>query len=195
MDAKVILEDSVASILDTIGLFKGCFVESEVVQLEVPGGEVRVLGSAFGGLELPYTEEDFNRVWVGAQFMRGLRLGLVDFRLALRLPQETAFLAYRGLEGLRVEIANLEGISNEATSWDRFREIAEITREEIDSIKKAADDRRHGKAVLVTSAQRQEALTLLQRALITLSLWCAENVPEVRKLLQDGSASTAEAGA
>lgn len=187
MDAKVILEDVVRTAADTIGLFGGCVVDIEVVQLEVPDGSVRVLDSSFGGLELEHTADDFKRVLLGAQLVRGIRLGLVDFRLAIRVPHDTLFLAYRGLDGVRADLAEREGVLSEKKSWERMREVVGIDRASIDAIKPGADLRRHGSAVAVTHEEREVALGLLQRGLVGYTTWCAGNVPALRDVLATGS--------
>jgi hypothetical protein len=193
-DARVYLEEVVRGVLDTIGLFHGCAVDCEVVQLETPDGEVFVLDSAFGGLNHDHTVQDFRAMSLASQFVRGLRLGLADFRVAIRVPQDTAFLAYRALDGIRADVAEREGIMSDAVSWDRMRAITGLSRPAIDAIKTIADARRHGVVVSVTNEQRAESLRLLQSALIAYCDWCVANLDALARVLDDGSAQPSDLG-
>ena len=182
-DVKVNLEDIVRTVLDAIGLYSGSAVECEVVQMELPDGEVIVLNSSFDGLEIDYEQEAFRSTWMAAQLVRGLRLGLADFRLAIRTPHDTLFLVYRALDGIRADIADMESIGDGKASWERMREITSLSRNEIDDIKAKADLRRHGRSAPLTNEERRGALSLLQTALVRYRDWCTENLDEVRRFV------------
>lgn len=188
MDAKVDLENVVRIVLDTIGLFHGSAVDCEVIHLETPDGDVLVLDSAFGGLDVDHTDEEFNAVATTAQFVRGLRLGLADFRLAIRVPHDTAFLAYRGLDGIRADIAAREGITSEGAAWERTRAVTSLDKKDLFELKSLADPRRHGGEARMTHADREVALHLLQRGLIEYAKWCGTNIPTIHTLLTSGTA-------
>lgn len=184
MDAKVALETFVRTRLDTLGLLHGAAVDCEVVQLELPSGEVLVLSTAFGGLEVAAADEWFPKLSLAAELVAGVRLGLADFRQAIRAPADTALFAYRGIEGIRADVAAREGIDAEVRSWERMREITGLDRvTDIDPIKAHADMRRHGNDAIITSEQRAHALRVLQRGLLAYAEWCADEMPEVRDAL------------
>lgn len=195
MDAKVALEDFVRTRLDTLGLLHGAAVDCEVVQLELPTGEVVVLSTAFDGLEVETAEEWFPRLSLIAEFVPGVRLGLADFRQAIRAPADTALFAYRGIDGIRADLAAREGVQAEARSWERMRSVTGLDRAtDIDPIKDHADLRRHGIDAGISAEERAHALAVLQRALLSYANWCAEELPAVREALAGVQAGQEPAG-
>lgn len=185
MDAKVALETFVRTRLDTLGLLDGAAVDCEVVQLELPTGEVVVLDTAFPGLQVDDDDRDFARLTVVAELVAGVRLGLADFRQGIRAPVDTALFAYRGLDGIRADIAAREGLTSDSHSWSRMREITGMDRTaDIEPVKNLADVRRHGNDQSITSEQRRHALGVLQRALLAYAEWCAQELPHVRDALR-----------
>lgn len=180
MDAKVQLEALVRARLDSIGLLHGAAIDCEVIQLELPDGAIEVLDTSFPGLQREDPDAQVRSLSITAELVTGIRLGLADLRQAIRTPLDTALFAYRGLDGLRADVAQREDIKDEAKSWARIREITGVERSQIDATKALADARRHGVAVDITHDQRAEALQLLQAAILAYAEWCQREVPEVR---------------
>lgn len=164
------LEGFLRGVLDSLGLILGEAIDCDVVQVQGLDGTVRTLDQSFPGLTLngrTLQDTGFSQL---CHVVRGLRLGLADFRLAIQSPEDTLFLCYRGIEGIRADLAEAENLDRDR-SWERAREVTGLTRAEIDAIKPVADARRHGSAMPVTQAQRAEALRLLQRALLEYAAW------------------------
>ena len=184
MDAKVRLETFVRTRLDAIGLVSGAAVDCEIVQLELPDGETLVLDTSFSGLEIEESKLLFRQLSLVAELVSGVRLGMADFRQAIRSPIDTALFCYRGLDGIRADVALNEELS-EAASWERMREITGLDLEtDIGPIKDLADLRRHGHDASISSEQRARSLEVLQRALVAYTRWCATEVEPVRRALE-----------
>jgi hypothetical protein len=194
MDAKVALETFVRTRLDTLGLLDGSAVDCEVVQLELPTGEVVVLDTGFDGLRVEDGDRDFAQLTLVAELVAGVRLGLADFRQGIRAPVDTALFAYRGLDGIRADIGAREALTSDSRSWSRMREITGLDRtSDIEPVKDLADVRRHGGDQSITSEQRRHALTVLQRALLRYAEWCAQELPGVREALRRNAEHAEEA--
>lgn len=164
------LEGFLRGVLDSLGLILGEAIDCDVVQVQGLDGTVRTLDRSFPGLSLnghSLQDTGFSQL---CHVVRGLRLGLADFRLAIQSPDDTLFLCYRGIEGIRADFAEAENL-NRDRAWERTREVTGLTRAEINAIKPVADARRHGSAMTVTHDQRAEALRLLQRGLLGYAAW------------------------
>lgn len=175
-DARNHLRGFVRVMLDVIGLLNGAAVDCDVVQFEGPGGVVTTLDSTFEGLAVEYDDEQFQRIAKAGHSVRGLRLGMADFRLAVAVPEDTLFLCYRGVDGIRADLMEAESITSDATAWERAREVTGLTLDEIIAIKPQADARRHGGFRTASHEEREAALRLLQRALLRYAEW-SDQIP------------------
>lgn len=188
LDARSFVDEHVRTVAETVGLLAGAAIDIQVTQIEEDGHSPVVLNSAFDGLD-EHDMVDFRTVAMAAVFRPGIQMALTDFRLAIRVGHDTAFLCYRAIDGLRADLAEHEQITNEGKSWERLRSICGVERTVIDGVKAAADPRRHGRVLPLTHEQRQAALSLLRQMTVRYAAWCATEVEELRTALT-GTAPT-----
>ncbi|WP_312217269.1 hypothetical protein [Pantoea vagans] len=92
----------------------------------------------------------------GVLFNRALN-GLMN---ALRSADDAVFFCYRAIESLRNHNSVLYSITNKKDlhHWESFKSNSGCTRQEIDEVKRYADDLRHGKPVAITADEVKHIL-------------------------------------
>jgi len=85
---------------------------------------------------------------------------LADLREAIRVPGDTGFFCYRGIESLRQFFIHQEVAKDDKTSWEMLRTELNVDRSDLDEIKVFADPLRHGDFVAISDAERAKVFRL-----------------------------------
>ncbi len=83
-----------------------------------------------------------------------------DLMNALRSADDAAFFCYRAIESLRNHNSLMKSVNSKKDihQWESFKATSGCTREEIDEVKKFADDLRHGTPVAITADEVKNVL-------------------------------------
>jgi hypothetical protein len=85
---------------------------------------------------------------------------LANLREAIRVPIDTGFFCYRGVEALRQFFLRERDARDDDASWEALRTELSVDRSDIDFIKRFADSIRHGASGAITDAERAQVFVL-----------------------------------
>jgi hypothetical protein len=90
-----------------------------------------------------------------------IRRSLSDLASAMRHPLDTAFYCYRAVEALRLHCSQTCGLENakKNAQWSKFREVSEVTLDELMFITRSAEGVRHGAVESITDEKRADLFT------------------------------------
>lgn len=167
MTLRNIVYQMIQTKISAIGFYTGHYYDVKIDRIYnnelsvnyVYGIENTDISSLWGGIDLQVLFNDFIFKTSGHSGVF-LNRGLNDLMNALKNIDDAAFFCYRAIESLKNHHSFSQQLleKNESTQWNAFREKAQCAREEIDSVKKHADDLRHGKPVILTAEEVKKVL-------------------------------------
>jgi len=155
--------DSIRTIVDIVGYMFGCGYEVEIRQVIEP---VTGISSVFG-VNVPVLDQYGEKHGVRLQAFfalladergRYLQRALGDLRDAIGSARDTAFFCYRAIESLRQFYVVVRGAKDKAESWELLRTELNVSKSDIDEIKRLADPVRHGENIFISDSERANAL-------------------------------------
>lgn len=162
---KNTVEDVIRVALDALGYTLACGYDLEIIQMidsvENPpvvfGVGVPAIenSAARGGVKFENIVSIF-----GDRKGQYLQRCLADLREAIRVPKDTGFFCYRGIESLRQFFLQEMKAKDDKASWELLRSELAVGREEIETIKGFADPIRHGGSGGISDSERANVFTL-----------------------------------
>ena len=162
---KNIVEDAIRAVLDVLGYTLGCGYDLEIIQM------IDSLGSppVVFGVGIPAINESASRA--GIEFAniislfsdaRGqyLQRCLADLREAIRVPKDTGFFCFRGIESLRQFFLGEGRAKDDKASWELLRTELSVDRQDIELIQQFADPLRHGAGGWISAEERADVFTM-----------------------------------
>jgi hypothetical protein len=153
------VEDLIRTAIDALGYTNGCGYDIEIIEIiDSLGNSPTVFGVGIPAIRDSAKEAGvtFQNVMDVFRDPRGWRLKrcLADLREAIRVPQDTGFFCYRGIESLRQFFKQEKETKDDKQSWEILRTELGVDRSDLDEIKKWADPLRHGDSVAISDAMR-----------------------------------------
>lgn len=172
------VRDITALFTDALGFVVGCGYDVEITQgFHISPGippQPRIFGVGILQLEQLVSDAGVSFRDVATilgqrpQYIPFLRRCFADLRSSIRYPADTAFFCYRAIESLmKCHMAENPSITNESNVWDSFRKTFSLQKNDIYEVKNLADPVRHGKPLVITWSDREKALTITWKAVIS----------------------------
>lgn len=148
----------VQAIVDTIGYRNGCGYEVELTSSMSDDGQAELFGVKALESNIPEgaASLDFSNAALLALKHIYLRRALRELRLAVRLPEDSAFHCRRAVEAISKHFAEMDGAPNE---WDAMNDALNVDPGVSRALSKAAGEIRHGAMEDTTTERRTELLT------------------------------------
>ena len=155
LDLRNLVLDVVTVDMSMIGFLRGFAYDVEITRVVTEVGKV----DAVFGIDIPCIAEPRQDIDLVSRFKQlaestngehqiYVNRCLVDLNLAMRHANDTAFYCYRAIEALRKHCAathNLPtGDRNKSKSWETFRDISNVTKQDIGFVGNYAKEVRHG---------------------------------------------------
>jgi len=165
---KNMVEQAENMVLNANAFLTGLVLETDIVSVIIEPND-RNDGSidyhTFGAHDLIATRQsslDFQTIWKICDSSNGLPLGraLNDLKVALSNINDTPFYCYRAIETIKLHIGASHGEDDDKKQWDITRNVLKVERADIDSIKKLADELRHGKNIRFTGVEWRNIVNL-----------------------------------
>ncbi len=176
---KNYIQDTVAMTLDIYGYISGRAYDIEISSLTTPiKNENYIFGVGVSVLEKdisnrPKSYEEIIKLFRGnIKFEQQLKLALLNFRLAIRNPADTAFYCYRAIESIAQSFKTSKNTELENNEWNEFKEKLDINNKWIMKMKKEhADQQRHGNSTYMSGEERVDMLKNTQIVIDKLILF------------------------
>ena len=159
------VEDSIRTAVDALGYTIACGYDIEIIEMiDSLGNTPTVFGVGIPAIKNSAKEAGvtFPNIMDVFQDARGkyLMRCLADLREAIRVPTNTGFFCYRGIESLRQFFMHERLAKDDKKSWELLRTELDVDRSDLDEVKILADPLRHGDIVPISDAERAKVLKL-----------------------------------
>jgi hypothetical protein len=168
-DLRNVVANIVQGHLQMIGFLKGYGYDLELTRVinreqsvdYVFGIEIPCVAQRNSDSEFDTAMNNLRKMSFGEHGIYFVRC-LSDLSSAMKKAEDTGFYCYRAIESLRHHFAAISAIEcrTKLFQWQRFREVANCSEEDLREIKAAADPVRHGQYLESTSADRARLFTL-----------------------------------
>lgn len=159
------VEDFIRTAVDALGYTNGCGYDIEIIEMiDSLGNSPTVFGVGIPAIKDSAKEAGvtFQHVMDVFKDPRGWHLMrcLAVLREAIRVPKDTGFFCYRGVESLRQFFRQEKEAKDDKQSWEMLRTELGVDRSDLDEIKRWANPLRHGDSVAISDAARASVFKL-----------------------------------
>jgi hypothetical protein len=162
---KNTVEDVIRVALDALGYTLACGYDLEINQvIDSVGNPPVVFGVGISAIENSAARagvkfENIVSIF-GDRKRQYLQRCLADLREAIRVPKDTGFFCYRGIESLRQFFLQVMKAKDDKVSWELLRSELAVDRVGIETIKGFADPIRHGGGGGISDSERANVFIL-----------------------------------
>lgn len=160
------VSNAVQQALDVAGFLNNCWFDLDLSTMirdeEPPLVFTTNIQSAPKDSQLSF--QDLIGLWDGSPHGLQLGLALMNLRLAMKYPWDTALFCYRALESMRQFFSSAGG--SEAQSWNEFNTALSISKRWSDDMRlNHATPQRHGTSTAMTGEERIEMISRVTRVI------------------------------